>query len=140
MFIYLFKDNGACFIREVLRTDDDTESVAALHGLNFALSEVTYTPDDMYLDGGAIILKAPRPSLFHQFDYTTKQWSDPRTLQDHIAATRAARNALLLACDWTQLPDAPETMKSTWMAYRQALRDVTDQPDQKNIVWPAKPV
>lgn len=35
-----------------------------------------------YWDGEVFILKPPPPSAHHIFDYTTKQWVDPRTLQD----------------------------------------------------------
>jgi len=64
----------------------------------------------------------------------------PRTLQDYIVATRIHRDALLAASDWTQLPDVPLSTKSTWAAYRQALRDITNQPDQLAIEWPVQPV
>lgn len=64
---------------------------------------------------------------------------DSRTPQDHIAATRARRDALLLACDWTQLPDVPLATKQAWAAYRQALRDITNQPDPLAIEWLAPP-
>lgn len=62
---------------------------------------------------------------------TAQQWSN----------VRAARNQRLVSCDWTQLPDAPLTAAQTadWAEYRQALRDVTTQPDPFNIVWPVKP-
>ena len=54
---------------------------------------------------------------------------------------RATRNRRLAATDWTQLPDVPMTVerRQQWVTYRQALRDVTDQPDPFNIVWPAPP-
>jgi hypothetical protein len=47
-----------------------------------------------------------------------------------------------MACDWTVLSDAPldATQRASWAAYRQALRDVTDQagfPDA--IKWPLPP-
>jgi hypothetical protein len=51
---------------------------------------------------------------------------------------RAERNALLAACDWTQLPDAPADA-AAWATYRQALRDITDQANPFNITWPALP-
>ena len=51
---------------------------------------------------------------------------------------RKQRNALLVACDWTQLPDAPVDA-GEWAAYRQALRDITDQSDPFNIIWPEEP-
>lgn len=54
------------------------------------------------------------------------------------ARVRAARNAKLAACDWTQLPDAPVD-SAAWATYRQALRDVTAQTDPFNITWPTPP-
>jgi hypothetical protein len=51
---------------------------------------------------------------------------------------RAARNRLLVASDWTQLPDAPVDA-AAWATYRQALRDVTDQANPFAIVWPESP-
>ena len=52
------------------------------------------------------------------------------------ALTRIKRDALLAACDWTQLPDTP-TDKVAWAAYRSELRDVTNQT--LPVVWPVKP-
>jgi hypothetical protein len=62
---------------------------------------------------------------------TEKQWD----------AVRGDRNKRLLDSDWTQLPDAPltEEQKTAWQAYRQALRDVTQQADPFEIIWPSKP-
>lgn len=51
---------------------------------------------------------------------------------------RTDRNQFLSACDWTQLPDAPVDA-TAWAAYRQELRDITNQPDPFNIVWPQEP-
>jgi hypothetical protein len=52
---------------------------------------------------------------------------------------RAQRNALLSACDWTQLADAPVD-DLAWAVYRQALRDIPDQPGfPANVVWPVAP-
>ena len=54
---------------------------------------------------------------------------------------RNERNQLLLECDWTQLSDSPLTAekKTEWQTYRQELRDITNQSDPKNIIWPTKP-
>lgn len=50
------------------------------------------------------------------------------------------RARLLNESDWTQLPDVPLETKSAWADYRQALRDITEQPGfPKNVVWPEKP-
>lgn len=79
----------------------------------------------------------------------TRQWvvtdATPEQLVERSKAqwvrNRAERNALLTACDWTQLSDAPLTNVQTaqWATYRQALRDITAQPDPFNIVWPQAP-
>lgn len=50
-----------------------------------------------YIDEGRVATKPSKPSINHIFDYTTKQWIDPRTLQDLKAAQwsviKAARQA-----------------------------------------------
>jgi hypothetical protein len=58
--------------------------------------------------------------------------------QRYWAEIRIQRNALLSACDWTQLPNAPADA-AAWEAYRQQLRDITDQPNPFAIVWPVEP-
>lgn len=92
-----------------------------------------------YWDGEVFILKPPPPSAHHIFDYTTKQWVDPRTEQTQWPVVRSQRNALLSASDWTQLPDVPLATKETWAIYRQALREITEQTDPFNINWPVRP-
>jgi hypothetical protein len=55
------------------------------------------------------------------------------------SSAREKRNTLLSECDWTRLDDA-NTDKAAWATYRQALRDVPQQPGfPDNIVWPTKP-
>lgn len=73
---------------------------------------------DLYIDGEFV---PPAP------DYDA-QW----------AIVRTQRNAKLAASDWTQLPDAPVDA-AEWAEYRQELRDVTQQDDPFNIVWPTAP-
>lgn len=57
------------------------------------------------------------------------------------AAARERRAALLTQSDWTQVTDAPLSPEARrlWAQYRQALRDITLQPDPANIVWPTPP-
>ena len=56
------------------------------------------------------------------------------------ANVRAQRNALLSACDWTQLVDSPEANKLAWANYRQELRDVTKQTGFPwDVQWPHDP-
>ena len=84
-------------------------------------------------------LVPPRPSEHHVFNWQTKQWEDPRTHQTQWPVVRAERDAKLAASDWTQLPDVPLATKEAWAVYRQALRDVTLQPDPFAIDWPVAP-
>lgn len=56
----------------------------------------------------------------------------------------ATRHQLLSTSDWTQLPDVQNNLdvedKQLWIEYRQALRDITEQPGWPlNIDWPKRP-
>ena len=63
----------------------------------------------------------------------------PLTVEELAANARAERDALLTACDWTQVADAPVD-QAAWCAYRQALRDVPEQAGfPTEIIWPVKP-
>ena len=92
-----------------------------------------------YIQDGRVIPKPPKPDQYHQFDYTAKQWYDPRTEADFINKARADRMPMLQSTDWTQLADVPTETREKFAAYRQALRDITKQPDPRNIVWPERP-
>ena len=55
---------------------------------------------------------------------------------------RSKRNALLAACDWTQMiNDVPSTVDiAAWKVYRQELRDITTSfTDTNKIIWPIPP-
>lgn len=79
-------------------------------------------------------------------EYVNGVWWERWSLEDYTAnevesqwaSVRSDRNAHLSACDWTQLPDAPVDT-AAWAEYRQALRDITEQADPFNIVWPTEP-
>ena len=90
-----------------------------------------------YVDGGVVVPMPPRPSRWHTFDYSTKQWVPDNELA--WSNIRTDRDRRLADCDWTQLPDVPLETKEAWAVYRQALRDITEQPDPFNIVWPVPP-
>ena len=63
----------------------------------------------------------------------------PRPDEEVWPVIRARRAVLLAESDWTQLPDVPLPTKEAWATYRQALRDITLQPDPHNIIWPTQP-
>lgn len=110
-----------------------------LTGSNEDWIEGDYPDDQFYIEGFTPVAIPEQPSHNHVFNYITKQWEDPRTAETEWPLVRARRNDLLTACDWTQLPDVPLATKEAWAAYRQALRDITEQPDPFNIVWPTPP-
>jgi len=107
-------------------------------GERFLLADVYRSFDNHYVAGGVLRERPPQPSQSHQWDWPTKTW----VRDDALAAQQARqqRDALLAACDWTQLPDAPLTTRAAWAEYRQALRDVPTQPGfPEEILWPSPP-
>ena len=67
-------------------------------------------------------------------------WTPQPTTQALAHEARDRRAALLAACDWTQLPDVPDSTRLLWTLYRQALRDITHQPGfPVQIQWPEPP-
>jgi hypothetical protein len=57
------------------------------------------------------------------------------------AVIRQQRDALLAESDWrvTRAMERGLSLASDWLVYRQALRDITDQEDPFNVVWPTRP-
>jgi hypothetical protein len=92
-----------------------------------------------YVDQDEAVQMPPKPSQYCVFNYATKQWIDPRTPETQWPIVRMDRNKRLQVCDWTQLADIPTETKTLWEPYRQALRDVTEQSDPFNIIWPTPP-
>lgn len=58
-----------------------------------------------------------------------------------MAQLRATRNALLLACDWTQIADCTIPKKAEWATYRQTLRDLPSTITEPRTFtdWPHNP-
>ena len=58
-----------------------------------------------------------------------------------MAQLRATRNALLLACDWTQIADCTIPKKAEWTTYRQTLRDLPSTITEPRTFadWPHNP-
>ena len=52
---------------------------------------------------------------------------------------RKERDGRLAKTDWTQNDDVPNSTKTKWQAYRQALRDVPSQSNPYNVTWPTEP-
>jgi len=86
--------------------------------------------DDVAIVAGAWtqVWRVVQASADEIAERTSNQWAN----------VRSERNTLLAQSDWTQLPDAPVNA-AIWASYRQALRDITSQPDPFNIAWPVPP-
>lgn len=62
--------------------------------------------------------------------------------EDEILAEniRLDRDIRLKTTDWTQLPDTPDPLKKKYAEYRQALRDIPQQPGfPHDVIWPTEP-
>lgn len=85
-----------------------------------------------------------RPSSDATFDEETAQWIIPT----HAQRLRRERDQRLAETDWVVIRALEEAAQSgnppvipeEWVTYRQALRDVPEQPEfPNNAVWPIKP-
>lgn len=94
--------------------------------------------DNAYIRDGRVTPIPARPGEFYKWDQSAQNWvfdSDA-----HLAAISSKRQSLLVQSDWTQLPDVPLETKAAWAEYRQALRDITEQPGYPDdIIWPVAP-
>lgn len=87
-----------------------------------------------------------RTAIKQSGDWVEEWISTPATPEEitertdaKAAEVRQQRNALLSACDWTQLPDA-QVDRAIWATYRQDLRDVPTQAGFPwEIIWPEQP-
>jgi len=100
-------------------------------GIERILSLVTGGKGDQLamIDNGVLVIPSASSAAIEQA-VKGEQWE----------SVRKDREAMLSACDWTQIPDVPVTTQADWKAYRQALRDITTQADPANISWPTPPV
>lgn len=95
--------------------------------------------DALWVVDGVLMHSAP-PSENHTFNYKALAWElDLPTFENRAIE---GRHKLLLASDWATLPDVnlTDAQKAEWATYRQALRDITDQPGYPlEVVWPTPP-
>ena len=130
---YLYDDTGR--IHSTGYCPEEMVDLQRTPGLNLSRGVADFKTQ--YVDNGVLVDMPPRPSLHHKFDYTVKQWVP--NADSAWQEVRNRRTRLLQESDWTQLPDVPLATKEAWATYRQALRDITEQPDPFNIAWPTPP-
>jgi hypothetical protein len=82
-----------------------------------------------------------RPSPGYKLDLSNPAWDGEKwvqswrhrpftetELEEFKVKQKLARNRLLEATDWTQLPDVPKKTSEMYREYRQNLRDITQDP------------
>jgi hypothetical protein len=80
----------------------------------------------------------PNGEAYDVFEMQNIKWVYDRTFDEACAEHREKRNTLLSETDWWATSDRTMTTEQT--AYRQALRDITDQAGfPTDITWPTKP-
>lgn len=96
--------------------------------------------NSQYVENETVFDKPAQPTQFHVFDYESKQWVENADIAKQYVIRQ--RNTLLYQSDWTQIPNNPltEEKQQQWSGYRQALRDITMQPEYPfNVIWPTQP-
>lgn len=82
----------------------------------------------------------PKPHISAVFDYETLQWVIP--VEALIKDIKSSRKYLLTNSDGdiARYRDLDQPIPQRWLDYRQALRDITDQPGfPTNVIWPTRP-
>lgn len=120
--------------------DTVTDHIPEQAGITFI--EVDYTDviniTTQYFDNGVFVEKGFGAPFF-EFDYGLKQWTASPVAA--WAGAKQKRARALAESDWvvTKATERGQPVPGAWAAYRQALRDVTQQSDPFNIVWPVAP-
>ena len=93
----------------------------------------------LFFDGSQVRVAPAAPSPFHVLQPKDGTW-----VLDEAAAwasVRSERERRITATDWrvVRAQEDSRLLEPEWRAYRQALRDITDQPDPLRIIWPTPP-
>lgn len=75
------------------------------------------------------------------WDPDSRRWLASPTVAAQWRSVRHDRDQRLAQTDWVVLRavDRGEAVPADWLEYRQALRDITLQPDPTSIDWPLPP-
>ena len=133
--VYHVSTGEIAYTGECPEEDFDLQARPGMGLIQGQFSERTHYWD---ADGLQMVEKAARPSPDHRWDVASRTWLLD---VDRVAAkARARRTQLLRASDWTQLGDIDPSTTQAWRSYRQALRNVPQQPGfPLSIQWPEAP-
>lgn len=103
--------------------------------------EGNYSPFAYYKRNDQFHKIPDKPSKLHVWDSVICEWKSTKTYT--LPQVRLIRNAMLKTCDWTDTVSAQSRLSAqelqAWQEYRQALRDITNNLDLTNVVWPTSP-
>ena len=123
--------NGSC--------QDETFDLQAEEGESIIEADFT---GNQYVENDILVDMPEKPIGYYEFDYSSKAWVFDE--QSAISAATQQRDALLrdgpdrISPIWYD--SMTEQERQEWADYRQALLDITSQPDYPNvIIWPIKP-
>jgi hypothetical protein len=139
--IYAFFDLPTGQIRWLSPYDPTIEPIP-IPGMGVVLTSLSGKLDITHrVENNELVELPPKPFDYSQFNYETKEWFDPRTPELELQIVQYKRNTLLSGSDWivTKAMDRGTPIPEDWRVYRQALRDITLQPDIFNIIWPTPP-
>lgn len=136
-FYALFDDVGRCVTSG--QCVDGQEVLQGSGGHRVIETDALINAWEWWLPNGAMKKMPPRPGESYEFDYQHGEWRFdlPRGWE----LIRTNRDALLASTDWRVIKaqERGESLDKAWVDYRQALRDVTNQGDPQNIIWPQAP-
>lgn len=91
-------------------------------------------------ENGKLLPIGEPPSLQHVYQ-RGEGWVLQQSVADAWQAVRRQRDDLLAATDWrvVRATEIGQPLPVAWQSYRKALRDITQQADPLQIVWPVSP-
>lgn len=144
LFAMVRPDTSVAFVAN-MGVGEDTQETAISLGLKSVAIPEGVAPEEVvtgwcYTQTGWLELP-PRPDMDHVLNLETYTWENTRPVELQLDAVKRQRGFLLMSSDWVMLSDVPmtEEKRAEWIAYRQALRDMTDNFDPTNVVWPTPP-
>jgi hypothetical protein len=115
------------------------QEMGLAHGVDFLIAHPL--GDDGKQCGDAYLLRwnntvVPKPDI----EMMKQCFLDSHRESFESKMLREMRDYALMQTDWTQNPDVPKPVKAKFVAYRQALRDLTGQSGFPHVIeWPNHP-
>lgn len=133
----IYKQNG-----EIIRHGSCQDETFSFQAKNDEFIIEAEFLENQYVENGILVDMPSQPDKNYVFDYSEKQW-----VFDAVKASSAAmqqRDSLLkdgpdrISPIWYD--SMTQDQKNAWAEYRQALLDITLQPNYPHdIIWPIKP-